>query len=205
MFPKRDETHLCLEMALQPHRRQHPYQMSCDFCLVFFFLSNVYPIKMKHELKIKQNKTSFVEGQSPVFSESSYPSCERQLQGQRGKVEGQASLHTYALHATSSIKHAVGTRSKPNQKWAELRTIVACKKHKSQPVTALPSNSGMCLKQCRVSCNMGARGIINSIQRSQGQLDQLLCGSAASHLLSLSVSHCPCVGTSSSLLSKMLF
>lgn len=37
-------------------------------------------------------------------------------------------FYTYALHATSSIKQAVGTRNNPNQKCAELRTIVACKK-----------------------------------------------------------------------------
>lgn len=40
------------------------------------------------------------------------------------------SVSTYALHATSSIKHAVGTRNNPNQKCAELRTIAACKKQK---------------------------------------------------------------------------
>ena len=38
------------------------------------------------------------------------------------------SLFTYALHATSSIKHAVGTRNNPSQKCAELSTMVACKK-----------------------------------------------------------------------------
>lgn len=42
------------------------------------------------------------------------------------------SVSTYALHATSSIKHAVGTRNNPNQKCAELRTIAACKKQKWQ-------------------------------------------------------------------------
>lgn len=143
---------------------------------------------------------------SPASSESAHPSRGRQLlQGQRGKIEGRASLYTYALHATSSIKHAVGTRNNPNQKYAELRTIVACKKHKTQPIIGFPSNRRVWFNQCRASCSTEAPGSIKSIERSQRQMNRLPSGSTGSHLPSLSVGPCPCFGTSSSLLSRMLF
>lgn len=50
--------------------------------------------------------------------------------GTQDKTWGTTLSLTYALHATSSIRHAVGTRNNPSQKCAELRTMVACKNQK---------------------------------------------------------------------------
>lgn len=68
------------------------------------------------------------------------------------------SLCTYARHITSSIRHAVGTRNNPSQKDAELRTLVACKKHKSQSITGSPSDGGRRFNQCGASHSMEAMG-----------------------------------------------
>jgi len=37
---------------------------------------------------------------------------------------------TYAVHATSLTRHAVGTRNNPNQKYPHLKTIPACEENK---------------------------------------------------------------------------
>ena len=100
-------------------------------------------LKVKHRLKEKKNKTN----QANIF----YICCGRwqetgdfrnltasntvrwgllKTNGTQDKTWGTTLSLTYALHATSSIRHAVGTRNNPSQKCAELRTMVACKNQK---------------------------------------------------------------------------
>lgn len=98
-------------------------------------------IKVKHRLKEKKPQHPLhpllAGGRKPVPSEvpKHLLRCGRALvkdncKDRWARLQVTTSFFTYAFHATSSIRHAVGTRNNPNQKCAELRTIVACRKQK---------------------------------------------------------------------------